>query len=277
MAKATQLQIEAILAEIGEVGNLLHHMGAAEGAAGNLSVGVRDPLAFHHLFPNEEQIQLPDPVPGLAGMTFIATGSGCRLRDMEKYPAANLGCIIVNDGGTTARLFTADERQFTRLTSEFNSHLMVHKDRMSGGGLPFQAILHAQPLYLTYLSHIERYQDEKYFNHHLMRWEPETILQFPHGFGVCEYKVPGSKEMQDVTVKAMRDHTLAMWCKHGLMVRSDVSIMQAFDRIEYAETAAQYEYFNLTLNEPGSGLSVDEILEICARFNVEQTVFQKGQ
>jgi len=275
MAKATQLKIESILAEMGEVGHLLHHMGAAEGAAGNISVGIRDPLEFHHLFPNEEQIQLPDPVPGLAGMTFIATGSGCRMRDMEKYPAANLGCIIVDDGGTTARLFTADDRQFMRMTSEFNSHLIVHDDWMSGGDLKFHTILHAQPLYITYLSHMERYQDETYFNHHLMRWEPETILQFPHGFGVCEYKVPASRGIQDVTVKAMRDHTLTMWCKHGLMVRSDVSVMQAFDRIEYAETAARYEYFNLTLNEPSSGLSVGEILEVCKQFKIEQTVFQK--
>ncbi|HNK63878.1 MAG TPA: class II aldolase/adducin family protein [Anaerolineales bacterium] len=273
MAKPTPLQIEAILEEMGEVGRHLHQMGACEGGAGNISAGVRDALEFRHLFPIEDQIQLPDPVPGLAGMTFICSGSGCRLRDIEKYPTANMGCLVVNEGGLTGQLFTGQDRQFTRLTSEFNTHLAVHNNEMSGGKLPYHAVLHAQPLYLTFLSHIERYQNEKFFNHNLLRWEPETIFQFPQGFGVCEYAPPGTAEMQAVTVEAMRSHTIAVWCKHGVMTRSNVSMMQAFDRIEYAETAARYEHFNLSMGEPSSGLSVDEILEFCKRHNVDQKVF----
>ncbi len=273
MAKPTSLQIEAILAEMGEVGRLLHQMGACEGGAGNISAGVRDALEIRHLFPLEEEIPLPDPVPGLAGMTFIASGSGCRLRDIERYPTANLGCLVVNRGGETGRLFTAGDRHFTRLTSEFNSHLAVHNLWMADRSLKFHAVLHAQPLHVTYLSHIERYQEEEYFNRHMFRWEPETIFQFPQGFGVCKYQVPGSPEMEAVTLEAMKNHTIAIWCKHGLMTRSDVSMMQAFDRVEYAETAAQYEHFNLSLGEPSSGLSEEEILEICRRFHLDQKVF----
>ena len=273
MSTSTPFQIDAILAEMGEVGHLLHPSGAAEGAAGNLSVGLRDPLDIRQCFPNEELIQLPDPVPSLAGMTFISSGSGCRLRDIKEHPTENMGCIVVNKDGKTAQLFTADDRRFTRLTSEFNSHLMVHNTHMAGGKLKFHALLHAQPLYITYLSHIERYQDEKYFNDHLFRWEPETIIQFPDGFGVCTYQIPGSKEMQEVVVEAMKNHTIAVWSKHGVMTRSETSMMQAFDRIEYAETAAKYEYLNLTLGEPAPGLTVDDILDICKFHNIKQTVF----
>lgn len=273
MSNPTPLQIEAILAELGEVGRLLHQMGAAEGSAGNLSVGVEEALEVRHLFSFEEQIQLPDPVPDLAGMMFIASGSGCRLRDLEAHPTANLGCLVVEGGGVTARLFSAKDRAFTRLTSEFNSHLMVHNAHMAGGTLKFHAILHAQPIHITYLSHIERYQEETYFNTHLFRWEPETIFQFPQGFGVCKYHVPGSRDLQEATVNALRDHTIAIWCKHGVMTRSEMSMRQAFDRIDYAETAARYEYLNLTLGEAASGLSVEEILEICAYYNISQSVF----
>jgi len=273
MSKATHLQIEAILAEMGEVGRLLHQMGAAEGSAGNISAGVRDPLEIRHLFPNQEQVQLPGPVPALAGMMFIASGSGCRLRDIQKYPTANLGCILVNESGETAQLFTAGDRQFSRLTSEFNSHLIVHNDQMAGGKLKFHAVLHAQPLYVTYLSHIERYQDEKYLNYHLMRWEPETILQFPQGMGVLKYRVPGSSAMAEATAESLRSHVLAIWSQHGVICRSDISLMRTFDMVEYAETAAHYEFLNLVAGEPGSGLSVDELRELCRNQNVQQEIF----
>jgi rhamnulose-1-phosphate aldolase len=43
--------------------------------------------------------------------------------------------------------------------------------------------------------------------------------------------------------------------------------------VEYAETAAKYEYLNLSAGEMGEGLSVDEIRNICQTFNVKQNIF----
>ena len=57
------------------------------------------------------------------------------------------------------------------------------------------------------------------------------------------------------------------------MARSDVSVKRAADRVEYAETAAKYEYLNLSDGEIGEGLSADEIRQICQTFNVPQTIF----
>ena len=57
------------------------------------------------------------------------------------------------------------------------------------------------------------------------------------------------------------------------MARSDVSVKRAADRVEYAETAAKYEYLNLCAGEIGEGLSVDEIRAICKTFNVQQNIF----
>ena len=65
---------------------------------------------------------------------------------------------------------------FERVTSEFNSHLAVHYDQICESGTNFHAVIHAQPVHLTYLSHIPRYQDEQYLNTHLLRWQPETII-----------------------------------------------------------------------------------------------------
>jgi rhamnulose-1-phosphate aldolase len=57
------------------------------------------------------------------------------------------------------------------------------------------------------------------------------------------------------------------------MARSDVSIKRAADRVEYAETAAKYEYLNLGVGEIGQGLSADEIRAICKTFEIKQDIF----
>ena len=66
---------------------------------------------------------------------------------------------------------------------------------------------------------------------------------------------------------------MVIWAKHGVMARSDVSVKRAADRVEYAETAAKYEYLNLSAGEMGEGLSADEIRAICSTFNVQQNIF----
>jgi rhamnulose-1-phosphate aldolase len=57
------------------------------------------------------------------------------------------------------------------------------------------------------------------------------------------------------------------------MARSDVTVKRAADRVEYAETAAKYEYLNLCVGEIGEGLSSQEIQSICQTFHVQQTIF----
>ena len=52
-----------------------------------------------------------------------------------------------------------------------------------------------------------------------------------------------------------------------------VSIKRAADRVEYAETAAKYEYLNLSAGEGGEGLSADELRLICKTFGVQQAFF----
>jgi rhamnulose-1-phosphate aldolase len=52
-----------------------------------------------------------------------------------------------------------------------------------------------------------------------------------------------------------------------------VTVKRAADRVEYAETAAKYEYLNLSIGELGEGLSVEEIRGICQKFNVQQNIF----
>jgi len=73
-----------------------------------------------------ETLDLPQAVPDLAGATFLITGSGRRLREVIQDPAANLGCLVIDEGGSDRQAVHLARRLFLHLTSEFNSHLAVH-------------------------------------------------------------------------------------------------------------------------------------------------------
>lgn len=262
-----------IMALIGEAGRRLAEIEASEGAAGNISVYIGWSIDPRRQFPLQETISVPTPVPELAEGLFLVTGSGRRLREIGTDPEANLGAVKVNPDGCSATLYTSPKRLFERLTSEFNSHLAVHRDQVLRTGTNFHALIHAQPLHLTYLSHIPRYQDERYLNQHILRWQPESIVQLPEGVGLVPFLLPGSEELMQATMEKLRQHRVVVWAKHGVMARSDASVKRALDRIEYAETGARYEYLNLLCGEQGEGLTQEQILRLCRRLGIEQKVF----
>lgn len=262
-------ELDELLAAIGEAGLRLSSIHATEGAAGNISVYIGWPLEVRRRFPLREPIRLPDPVPALAGKLMIVTGSGRRLRDIRTNPTANLGVIAIDADAQSGQLYTAPQRLFERVTSEFNSHLAVHNDQVTQTGTNFHALIHAQPPHLTYLSHIPAYRDQTFFNQRLMRWEPETIINLPEGIGVLPFMLPGSPALMAATVAGLRAHRIVLWCKHGVMARAELSVTRAADRIEYAEVAAQYEYMDLVNHSQAEGLTVEELRAVVKTFHVQ--------
>lgn len=266
--------LEGLMRLVGEAGTRLVEIEASEGAAGNISVFAGWDLDLDARLPNQEPYALPLAVPELAGKTFLVTGSGRRLREIGRDPEANLAAIRVDEGGETAVIHTSPRRLFERPTSEFNSHLAVHHALIVRDNLNFHAVIHAQPLYLTYLSHIARYQDTRYLNTHILRWQPETLVNLPKGVAFVPFLLPGSPELMAANVEAMRDgYRVVLWAKHGVMSRSDQSVKRAADRIEYAETGAKYEYLNLTNHGLADGLTPDELRRIAEKFDIAQDYF----
>ena len=265
--------LDDLLEMMGEAGRHLAGIEASEGAAGNISVCLRWQIEPRSRFPVMTEIELPQAVPELAGDAFLVTGSGRRLRELIDEPPASIACLVVNEGGRTGRMYTSHYRRFERVTSEFNSHLAVHYDQIRSSHTNFHAVIHAQPVHLTYLSHIPRYQDQHFLNTHLLRWQPETIINLPEGIGFIPFRIPGSPELMAANVECLRNHRIVVWAKHGVMARSDVTVKRAADRVEYAETAARYEFLNLCNGELGEGLSPDEIRSICKTFGVQQNIF----
>jgi len=265
-------ELEELLASVGEAGQRLAAIDASEGAAGNISFFVGWPMEIRRHFPVTEPIDLPVQTPALAGGFVVCTGSGRRLRDVRSDPAANLGVAAIGADGRSAMLHTSHHRLFERLTSEWNSHLAVHDDQVGRTGTTFHAIIHAQPRHLTYLSHIPAYGDEAFFNARLLRWEPETIINLPSGIGVLPFAVPGSAALMAANVESLRQHRVVLWRKHGVMARSDRSVTRAADRIEYAETAAAYEYMDMVADGRAEGLTTEELRTVVRTFGVDTTL-----
>src|SRR5689334_892912 len=254
-------ELDELLSAIGAAGQRASELAASEGAAGNISICIGWPIEVRRHFPLAEPIELPLEVPALAGMHVIVSGSGRRLRDIHADPAAHLGAVAIGADGRAAQLYTSPRRLFARVTSEFNSHLAVHSDQIARTGTNFLALIHAQPPHLTYLSHLPAYRDQAFFNRRLLRWEPETIINLPEGIGVLPYRLPGSPAMMEANLQGLRDYRVVVWSKHGVMARSALSVTKAADRIEYAETAALYEYMDLVNGGKAEGLTLEELRE----------------
>lgn len=261
--------LDELITQMGESGARICDIDASEAGAGNISVYIGWEVEVRRHFPNEEQITLPDPAPALAGGTLLVTGSGRRLRQIKDEPLSAIGAVYVHEDGLTGTLYTSNTRRFAQLTSEFNSHLGVHQDQVSRRGVEFQAVVHAQPPHLTYLSHIPAYRDTVRMNAAILRWEPETIVSLSQGIGVLEFMVPGSEEMGAANVEGLREHEIVLWSKHGTMSRSDISVYRAVDRVEYAETAAHYEYMDIVAGGRAEGLTKAQIRSVADTFSIE--------
>ena len=258
-----------ILAQMGEAGRRICDIDAAEAGAGNISVYLGWDVEVRRRFPLTEEMALPDPAPALAGGTLLVTGSGRRLRQIADDPEACVGALKIHPDGTTATLHTSPRRLFQRLTSELNSHLGVHEDHVARRGVDFQAVVHAQPPHLTYLSHVPAYRDDETMNRRILRWEPESIVSLSRGIRVLPFLVPGSAEMMAANVAGLRDAEITLWSKHGVMARSDRSVTGAVDRIEYAETGAKYEYMDLAAGSRAEGLTREEISAVATTFQID--------
>ena len=257
-----------LVRQIGEAGVQLTAMGAAEGSAGNISTFVREMGQLDSYFRPQGRMRLPIPCPALSRGWIAVSGTGRRLRDLAVAPQSNLCILHLDINGEEAELYAAGN---VRPTSELNSHLAIHEDQVRQRGLDFHAIVHAQTTYLTYLSHLNRYTDTLSLNRRLLRWEPETIIIFPEGIGLIAFQVPGSEEQMRATVEGLKSHRAVVWQKHGIVTRSDQSAVQAADLVEYAETAARFEYLNLQLGEPTQGLTDAEIRQVCATHGIRQS------
>lgn len=265
----TERTLDVLVAEMGDVGVRMSQIDAAEGAAGNISVFQRH-IEPTGTFEPQGSIPLPVDVPHLSGGWIVVTAAGRRLRDIGSAPERTVCLLHIASGGQHADLYTAHG---TRPTSELNTHLAVHNDHVGRRDVTYHAVVHAQPIHLAYLSHIERYQDNLHFNRCILRWQPETIVEFPEGIGMLPFQVPGSLDQTEVSMPALAHYRGIVWASHGIVTRADAGVWKAGDLVEYAEAAARYEYLNLAAGEPTGGIPEEVMRGMCERLGIKQDYF----
>jgi rhamnulose-1-phosphate aldolase len=264
--------LDDVLNSIGAAGARLSAIEASEGAAGNISVLYGWNKWADARFSEYWEIPSPVPVPSLSEAWLAVTGSGRRLREVQHSVGANVALVHVLEGGQMLGIHASPSKLFQKPTSELNTHLALHAKHAVKEG-PVHTVIHAQPLHLTFLSHMAQCSDTPGMNSHVLRWHPELIHHLHDGIGVAPLLVPGSDALMRATVELSERHRVVIWSRHGAIARVSGSIKRACDLIEYAETGARYEFMNLQCGGKAEPISVAALLRICKELGVEQTAF----
>jgi rhamnulose-1-phosphate aldolase len=90
---------------------------------------------------------------------------------------------------------------------------------------------------------------------------PETILYVPQGLGFIPYELTGTMTIADVTIKALKEHTIALWEKHGVLA-TGATVEDAFDTIDLLAKAAKIFFMLKSAGFEPEGLSDAQIEEL---------------
>jgi rhamnulose-1-phosphate aldolase len=263
--------VERMIREIGEAGVRLSELRALEGAAGNISVFIagNDTREIGNLTRSFDEVSVWAPPEGIALLqgVLLITGAGRRLRDGARDPLSVLCAIVAPEGEppTLRRAGGSDVRP----TSEIATHIGIHSALASRSIGGIHTVIHAQPPYLTWLSHIPAYREFGRLNRQLLRWQPETIVMLPEGFGILPFQTPSTPEQGRMTVEAAMRHRLIVWSKHGVVAHAAGGPPAATDLIDYAEAAARYEALDLQAGRPADGMTLAEIRMVARQFGVD--------
>ena len=97
-------------------------------------------------------------------------------------------------------------------------------------GIDNKVVLHTHPTDLVAMTHNRVFLQPDVLGKLLWSMIPETRVIVPKGLGIVPYKLPGSLELADATIRLLDRYDVVMWEKHGaLAVGSDV--IECFDII----------------------------------------------
>jgi rhamnulose-1-phosphate aldolase len=231
-------KIEKEIQKVSEIADYLWVRGWCERNAGNISI---DLTGLQTIVPSDRQQKrfVPMDLPvAAAGMLLFVTGTGERLRDLISHPekAACILEISASADGYTI-LWGGAENPGFRPTSEFVSHLGIHLYH-AANDIQARCVLHTHPVELIAVSHHPVLgSDEGLLNKSLWSMLPEIRVFVPRGIKITPYTLPGSQELADLTIEALKERDVVLWSKHGaLAVGRDA--VEAFDFIDVANKGA---------------------------------------
>ncbi|MBQ9638654.1 MAG: rhamnulose-1-phosphate aldolase [Bacteroidales bacterium] len=226
----TQQQLD----QCAEAASLLWQRGWAERNGGNLMLRLESSTSIAHNLEDAPLIDSGVSSPHLAGMLFYVKGKSCRMRTLAQEPLSG-GCIIeiCPDG----RHYHILSKSSIVPTSELSAHLMLHED-MVCNGKGYRASLHTHPTNLIALSHLtEQEQLQSSLTDILHSMLPEARLFCPKGISWVPVLEPGSLQLAECTVQALKQHDICLWAKHGVCAIGP-DLIEAFDTVDIMEKAA---------------------------------------
>jgi len=258
--------LKKTIGDVSSVGQLLFAKGWAEKNAGNLSYDVTDLVRVK---PTQlkaasfrRQANLPKDLPGRC---YLVTGTGTRYRDIQKDPETCLCVLRLSERGGGYHILWGGKGVGFKPTSELSSHL-----RMQGtiaqrpGGL--KVVLHTHPNELIALTHLKDTNDQERLNWALWGMIPEAKLFVPKGIGLVPYRLTGSDDLAEATVKVLsKGFKVVMWEKHGaLAVGKDPD--EAFDLLDAMNKAATLYLHCLHAGRKPQGLTKAQIEQIARTY-----------
>jgi rhamnulose-1-phosphate aldolase len=252
--------LKDVIFEVAEIAEYLWQRGWAERNAGNISVNITE-MIFEDLTKLDEfpSFQLPQAYPELASMYFFVSGTGKRMRDLAREPLKNALIIRMNENGGLYHIISREKGMVSNFkpTSELPTHLAIH-NMIKSRGSSEKVVIHTHANELVALTQIEKYCNEENLNKLLWGMHPETMVFIPQGVGFVPYVTPGTENIAIETIKALSDHKVALWEKHGVFAIGD-SAFDTFDLIDILGKSAKIFFLTKSSGYEPQGLSDDQL------------------
>ncbi|MDF1546390.1 MAG: rhamnulose-1-phosphate aldolase, partial [Bacteroidales bacterium] len=210
---------------------------------------------------------LPKSYQELAGMYFIITGTGKRMRDLAKNPLKNALIIKLNENGSAYWIISHNKQSQDFLpSSELPTHLSVHQ-KIKQSASEKKVVMHTHTNELIALTQIKEYCNQENLNKILFGMHPETIIFVPKGVGFVEYTMPGTEAIAEKTVNTFEKHDVVIWEKHGVFAIGE-SVSETFDVIDILAKSASIFFMCKSAGYVPEGLSEKELVQLRNAYNL---------
>jgi len=260
-------EFKHVLTEVSTVADFLWQKGWAERNGGNISINVS--AEFKKTKKSVRFIENSNIPAGLENQAFFVTGTGCRMRDLiQEATITSNSCVIKIASDCKGYYFVwGGEPANFMPTSELPSHLTLHLDLINRG-TNHKAVVHTHPTELIALTHAPDYAHfSAKLTKQLWKMLPEVRAFVPKGIEIVPYTLPGSAKLAELTVKALQQHDIALWEKHGAVATGE-TVQTAFDFIDVANKGAKIFLQCLAANFIPEGISDQALQELAQEFNL---------
>ena len=258
-------KIEMVLSQIAEVAGYLWEKGWAERNGGNISYNITEYVDdnIRALSAISEKIELPEAMNALKGSYFVVTGTGKRMRYVNKNLMDNASIIRISSDGTYYEIIAEKN---IRPTSELPSHLLIH-NYLIGNGRRERAVIHTHPIELVAMTHHAPFLQKDVLSKLLWSMIPETRAFCPKGVGIVSYALPGSVLLAKETINLLEAYDVVLWEKHGALAIGE-DLIEPFDMIDTLSKSAKIYESACSMGFVPKGMREEQMDELKRVFNL---------